>query len=156
MLQKLMSGLVETFTSGTAIIIYIIVIIALIAILLISAMASENKSEKQGSTAVSTTNGSEKAKNSAEETGTERFCMLSEIDRRKNTYGQSAYDIGITLEGICENFRNYASTKLKLYYDIEDIRKFVSGMAVSRLIILQGMSGTGKTSLAHAYGAFTD
>ncbi|MBQ8404772.1 MAG: AAA family ATPase, partial [Clostridia bacterium] len=99
---------------------------------------------------------SEKTKNSAEEAGTERFCMLSEIDRRKNTYGQSAYDIGVTLEGICENFRNYAATKLKLYYDIEDIRKFVSGMAVSRLIILQGMSGTGKTSLAHAYGAFTD
>ncbi len=92
----------------------------------------------------------------AEEESAERFCMLSEIDRRKNTYGQSSYDKGVTLDGICENFRNYAAAKLKLYYDIDDIRKFVSGMAVSRLIILQGMSGTGKTSLAHAYGAFTD
>ena len=29
-------------------------------------------------------------------------------------------------------------------------------MAVSKLVILQGMSGTGKTSLAHAFGSFTD
>ncbi|MBQ7291342.1 MAG: AAA family ATPase, partial [Clostridia bacterium] len=87
---------------------------------------------------------------------TERFCMLSAIDRKKNTYGHSTYEANVSLEGICENFRNYAATKLKLYYDIEDIRKFISGMAVSRLLILQGMSGTGKTSLAHAYGSFTD
>ena len=86
----------------------------------------------------------------------ERFCMLSEIDRKRNTYGHTSYERNVTLEGFCENFRNYAANKLKLYYDIEDIRKFVSGMAVSRLLILQGMSGTGKTSLAHAFGAFTD
>jgi hypothetical protein len=91
-----------------------------------------------------------------EEESGERFCMLSEIDRKKNTYGHTSYERGITLESLCENFRNYAANKLKLYYDIEDIRKFISGMAVSHLLILQGMSGTGKTSLAHAFGAFTD
>ena len=91
-----------------------------------------------------------------EEEVTERFCMLSEIDRKKNTYGHTNYERNVTLENFCENFRNYAANKLKLYYDIEDIRKFISGMAVSRLLILQGMSGTGKTSLAHAFGAFTD
>ena len=91
-----------------------------------------------------------------EEEEAERFCMLSEIDRKRNTYGHTSYERNVTLEGFCENFRNYAANKLKLYYDIEDIRKFVSGMAVSRLLILQGMSGTGKTSLAHAFGSFTD
>ena len=91
-----------------------------------------------------------------EEERGERFCMLSEIDRKKNTYGHASYERGLTLESLCENFRNYAANKLKLYYDIEDIRKFISGMAVSHLLILQGMSGTGKTSLAHAFGAFTD
>ena len=91
-----------------------------------------------------------------EEENTERFCMLSEIDRKKNTYGHASYERNMTLESFCENFRNYAANKLKLYYDIEDIRKFISGMAVSHLLILQGMSGTGKTSLAHAFGSFTD
>ena len=91
-----------------------------------------------------------------EEENAERFCMLSEIDRKKNNYGHTSYERNVTLESFCENFRNYAANKLKLYYDIEDIRKFISGMAVSHLLILQGMSGTGKTSLAHAFGSFTD
>ena len=98
----------------------------------------------------------EREKTPAEEENAERFCMLSDIDRKKNSYGHTTYDRNVTLENFCENFRNYAANKLKLYYDIEDIRKFISGMAVSHLLILQGMSGTGKTSLAHAFGAFTD
>jgi hypothetical protein len=85
----------------------------------------------------------------------ERFCMLSDIDRKRDSYGHSSYDKGVTLEALGENFRNYAAGRLGLYYDIEDIRRFIAGMAVSKLLILQGMSGTGKTSLAHAYGAFT-
>lgn len=35
-----------------------------------------------------------------------------------------------------------------LFYDPRDLRSFVAGMAMSRLILLQGNSGTGKTSLA--------
>ena len=90
-----------------------------------------------------------------EETG-ERFCMLREIDEKRNTYGHREYDKVESLEELCEEFRNYAASKLRLYYDIEDIRRFVSGLAVSRILILQGMSGTGKTSLAHAFGSFLD
>ena len=86
----------------------------------------------------------------------ERFCMLSAIDRNKEKYGHALYEKSITPESFCEDFRNFAASKLKLYYDIEDIRRFISGLAVSKLVILQGMSGTGKTSLAHAFGAFTD
>ena len=86
----------------------------------------------------------------------ERFCMLSEIDRNSEKYKRTFYENGVTLESFCQDFRNYAANKLKLYYDIEDIRRFVSGLAVSKLVILQGMSGTGKTSLAHAFGSFTD
>ena len=92
----------------------------------------------------------------AEEEPTERFCMLSEIERGRERYRTSGYDDSLTLEVVCENFRNYAASKLKLYYDIEDIRRFISGLAVSHIIILQGMSGTGKTSLAHAFGSFID
>ena len=86
----------------------------------------------------------------------ERFCMLGEIDRNSGKYGHAVYDKGITLDMFCEDFRNYAASRHKLYYDISDIRRFVAGMAVSKLVILQGMSGTGKTSLAHAFGSFTD
>ena len=86
----------------------------------------------------------------------ERFCMLSEIDHRSASYGHAVYEKGITLENLCRDFRNYAASKLRLYYDIEDIRRFIAGMAVSKLLILQGMSGTGKTSLAHAFGSFMD
>ena len=46
------------------------------------------------------------------------------------------------------------SYKLKLYYNIADIRRFVASLSVSKTMILQGMSGTGKTSLAFAFGVF--
>ena len=86
----------------------------------------------------------------------ERFCMLSAMDREKEKFGKRKYEQGVSLEYFCESFRNFAAYELKLYYDIEDIRRFVSGLAVSKMLILQGMSGTGKTSLAHALGTFVD
>ena len=101
------------------------------------------------------TSGNNKEQNEAADRG-ERFCMLSEIDRNKSIYTRASYDRGIDLERLCENFRNYAASRLKLYYEIDDIRRFVAGMAVSRILILQGMSGTGKTSMAHAFGSFID
>ena len=91
-----------------------------------------------------------------EEEVTERFCMLSEIERNRERYRTNGYDESITLEVLCENFRNYAASRHRLYYDISDIRRFIAGMAVSHILILQGMSGTGKTSLAHAFGSFID
>ena len=48
----------------------------------------------------------------------------------------------------------FAAQKFRLYYDISVIRQFVAGLAVSHLMILQGMSGTGKTSIAYAFGEF--
>ena len=93
----------------------------------------------------------------AEEEGDgKRFCMLSEIEEKKDSYGHTEYDKEITLERLCNDFRDYAASRLKLYYDISDIRRFIAGMAVSHILILQGMSGTGKTSLAHAFGSFMD
>ncbi len=82
-----------------------------------------------------------------------RFYMLDQIDKRMMHYQEPAYD-KLTLKEICEEFRMFSAGKLKLYYDIEDIRRFIAGMAVTKLIILQGMSGTGKTSLAYAFGEF--
>ena len=92
-----------------------------------------------------------------EETKTEeksRFYMLSQIDREMEHYEAPEYDDKVTLKEICERFRRYAGSRLGLYYDIQDIRRFIAGMAVTHIMILQGMSGTGKTSLAYAFGEF--
>ena len=83
-----------------------------------------------------------------------RFYMLNEIDEAQTRKAMIYYDNEITLEQLCERFRAFASSKLKLYYSIEDIRKFIAGMACSHVLIMQGMSGTGKTSLAYAFGEF--
>lgn len=47
--------------------------------------------------------------------------------------------------------QNLARRTVPLYYDENVIRSFVSGLAMSRLNILQGISGTGKTSLPEAF-----
>ncbi len=82
-----------------------------------------------------------------------RFNMLVSLDskRRPRVY----LDADVTsMRVFCDRFRSFAAGKLGLYYSIDDIREFVSGLAVSHVIILQGISGTGKTSLAYAFGEF--
>ena len=64
------------------------------------------------------------------------------------------FDCEISLEGFCHRFRQFCAANMKLYYDINDIRRFVSSLSVTHLIVMQGMSGTGKTSLAYAFGEF--
>lgn len=54
----------------------------------------------------------------------------------------------ITLPKLVEHVINYAGSRTKpLFYADRDIRAYIAGMASSHLAILQGMSGTGKTSL---------
>ena len=59
-----------------------------------------------------------------------------------------------SLKEIVSHVKNYAGSRpieSQLYYTDNDIRAFLAGMAVSRLIILQGMSGTGKSSLPRIF-----
>ena len=90
------------------------------------------------------------------EDGSSRFYMLSQIDQKMEFKTPVKYDKSMNLKEICDDFRNFACNRLKLYYDIEDIRRFIGGLSVTKLIILQGMSGTGKTSLAYAFGEYLD
>lgn len=83
-----------------------------------------------------------------------RFFMLTEIDKTMAEGKKFTYDDDITLKELCEEFREFSSSQLKLYYDISDIRRFIGGLAVTHIMILQGMSGTGKTSLAYAFGEY--
>ena len=83
-----------------------------------------------------------------------RFSKLSAIDKEYADYKIQNYNNSFTLEELVELFRNFAASKLKLYYKTELIRIFIAGLASTKLIILQGISGTGKTSLAYAWGKF--
>ena len=83
-----------------------------------------------------------------------RFSKLYSIDKQYKDYKVQMYDNTFTLEELVEIFRNFAASKLRLYYSSEMIRLFISALASTKLIILQGISGTGKTSLAYAWGKF--
>ena len=118
------------FASSAAVIVYLCIILAIIAVLVITVMVRENKkAEKIEYRIMGDVNGIGGAKEKKEDEvkdRSERFCMLSEIDRNKSAYTRVGYDRGIDLERLCENFRNYAASRLKLYYDIEDIRRFIA------------------------------
>ncbi|MCR4646784.1 MAG: hypothetical protein K5695_15485 [Oscillospiraceae bacterium] len=88
------------------------------------------------------------------QTTDQRFSKLIEVDSFYKTYEPPAYDNEITLEGIVERYRNFACSRMHLYYDHKTIRLFLAGMASTKLIILQGISGTGKTSLPYSLGKF--
>jgi len=84
-----------------------------------------------------------------------RFFRLTSVDNfYKTAYQPPEYDGSITLEQICERFRQYAASRLHLYYDLDMMRYFIASMGTSHIIILQGISGTGKTSLPYAFGKF--
>jgi len=86
--------------------------------------------------------------------GDSRFYKLTEIDKLYEEYVPPVYDDEISLPEICDRFRNFACSRMKLFYQPRIIRLFIAGMSTSRLMILQGISGTGKTSLPHAMGIF--
>ena len=134
----------------------VIVMLLLIPVLLVTLLVAVLAGSRTKKTVVVQAPAASGAETPVEDEGTGRFCMLTRIDENRNRYGHDVYNRTVTLEKFCEDFRNYAANKLKLYYDIDDIRRFIAGMAVSKILILQGMSGTGKTSLAHAFGEFVD
>lgn len=54
----------------------------------------------------------------------------------------------INLPKLVSHVKTYAASRAKpLFYSDRDLRAYLAGMASSHLAILQGMSGTGKTSL---------
>lgn len=127
--------------------IYLIILFILVIILALSVVAALIIVQKKAD------EGKEnKKKKKATYKGT-RFSMLNKIDKDMSSY-VAPRDSDINLKEFCDNFRNFAAAKLGLYYDIEDIRRFVAAMGVTKLIIIKGMSGTGKTSLAYAFGQF--
>ena len=86
---------------------------------------------------------------------TSRFPKLTSVDTNYKERDTSImFKEGLSLEELCNSFRNYAASKLGFYYTIDVVRQLFAGIATSKLIILEGISGTGKTSLAYALGKF--
>ena len=83
-----------------------------------------------------------------------RFSKLAMIDEKFANYKIQNYNNTFTLPELVELFRNFSGSQLRLYYKTEMIRLFISALASTKLVILQGISGTGKTSLAYAWGKF--
>ncbi len=164
----------DIFTSNVAIMVYIIIFaIAIIAIAILFIVNESLTNEK-----ISKIEGGDPLMNAMKgqpqvipadalkDAGTDnkkkkdsgdRFQKLILLDKQypKKEYVTSTEDL--TLEYLCRRFRSFASRIAgnPLYYSIDDIRRFVAALGVTKIMILQGMSGTGKTSLPVAWGKFT-
>ena len=89
--------------------------------------------------------------------GHSRFAKLINIDQEyagKDTHIYMDEKDYISLEDMVKRFVNFSASKLKLYYKPEAIASYFAGMAASKVIILEGISGTGKTSLPYAMAKF--
>lgn len=93
--------------------------------------------------------------------GESRFYKLTEVDEYYSDpeYVPREYDSTWSLEELCDRFRNYAANNpdrpwRHLYYEKKIIRLFFASLSTTRLVILQGISGTGKTSLPECMGHF--
>ncbi len=60
----------------------------------------------------------------------------------------------ISLKYILDNLQGYLATVHHLYYDKRELAEFIAGLNASKLIILEGVSGTGKSSLPRYFAKF--
>ena len=85
-----------------------------------------------------------------------RFPKLSLVDVKYKDFQPPQYDNEISLQDFTEGYRMFAASQMGLYYTPEIVRRFVAGMAASKLLILEGISGTGKTSLPYSFSRYMD
>ncbi len=89
--------------------------------------------------------------------GPTRFPRLTQVDdeyRNMITSVQMTAEDTVGLTELVSRFINFSASRLGLYYDPKTIRTYFAGMASSKILILEGISGTGKTSLPYAMGKF--
>ena len=83
------------------------------------------------------------------------FPGLYSIDQQYDGFEVEKMDSDeYSLEEISTKFRNYLASEEHLYYDIQTIRFFISSMSTSHFAILEGLSGTGKSSLPRYFAKF--
>lgn len=89
--------------------------------------------------------------------GPSRFTKLIAIDKEyenRMTQIRMKEEDMISLRDLVTRFINFSASKLGLFYDRKIISAFFAGFASSKTMILEGISGTGKTSLPYAMGKF--
>lgn len=91
----------------------------------------------------------------ARESG-EIFPGLKAIDEKyaKGSAPAKAEKTDYSLPQIAEGFQAFLSERCELYYDLKMLCSYLAGMATSRLIILEGLSGTGKSSLPRYFSEY--
>ena len=55
---------------------------------------------------------------------------------------------------LVDEFQSYLVSEEKLYFSKKVLRTFIAGMSASRLLLLEGLSGTGKSSLPRSFQKF--
>ena len=83
-----------------------------------------------------------------------RFMRLDSVDKKYDYYMKPDYPKDYSLKELCSKFRNFCCSRMGLFYEEKVIRLMFAGLASTKLVLLQGISGTGKTSLPYAMGKF--
>lgn len=89
--------------------------------------------------------------------GQSRFVKLVQVDEKYNFEVMPtimSQENQVSLKELVERFVKFSASKMHLYYANKTIAIFLAGMASSKTMILEGISGTGKTSLPYAMGKF--
>lgn len=85
----------------------------------------------------------------------EVFPSLTAIDEKYEGFElPAAKGDDVSLKELAEKFRLYLAKTQALYFDIDTVRFFISGFAASHFEILEGLSGTGKSSLPRYFAEF--
>ena len=146
-------GLWDTLSSPAAMGVYLIILMLLVGVLTAYILLALH-ALRENAEASETEKGENPRKNTENRPdGVPRFSNLGRIDRELKQKQTAPYETR-ELGQLCGEFRDFAASRLGRYYDIADIRRFVAGLGMGRLVILRGISGTGKTSLAYAAGEF--
>lgn len=88
----------------------------------------------------------------------ETFPRLHGVDEKykgvDTTVVMREVDEGITLPELVNRYRDFAASQLGLFYDLSLIRILFAALGTTKVLILEGISGTGKTSLPYSLGKF--
>ncbi len=77
------------------------------------------------------------------------FALLSAMDKEFN-FPASGLQVVPDLDSFANTMHQHIAGQ-GFYYTLKNIRLFIAGLSMSKLHILQGISGTGKTSLARTF-----
>lgn len=83
------------------------------------------------------------------------FPSLTGIDIVLEDNEEYIPEASVTLEEFVLQFQSFAINKFKIYYELPLIRSFIAGLSVSRLLVLEGLSGTGKSQMPRMFSEFT-